>query len=125
MAVSCQRFGAESVVITGPPPPVPIAPAIRPDKTRKALLRRPALVGMQPIPALRPSVRGRGRMIRKSALGRIALLVGIVCLGCAGCQGFNFFGQAHNTPVPKEDATASAQGKPGRYQLRISPYVFL
>src|SRR5205823_767338 len=81
--------------------------------------------GMQPIPALSLSVRGRGRMIRMSALGRFAWLVGIVCLGCAGCQGFNFFGQAHNTPVPKEDATASAQGKPGRYSLRVAPYVFL
>src|SRR5262245_44017339 len=62
-------------------------------------------------------------MIRITSLGRNALLVGIVCLACAGCQGFNFFGPGHGKQ--QEDRTAAIPAKPNRYSLRIAPYVFL
>lgn len=68
-------------------------------------------------------------MIRMPTVCRNTLLLGIVCLASVGCQGFNLFGPFQNRPVDgavtKDDKANTTQGKPGKYNLRIAPYVFL
>src|SRR5581483_9492208 len=66
-------------------------------------------------------------MNRIAAPCRTAVLMAVVCLLSAGCQGFNFFSQANTRKdaVTKDMSVPPALAKPGRYSVRVAPYVFL